>query len=468
MDDDANKVKVEMLSVLELFEPIGAGSGEVGAPAGAGGYQRVPYEVGGRGGFYSHYPVIVDPDGSPWGLGNRYIFSRITGAMPQHYRTMQSIAGDLARFRQWVLSEQIDFLDVPSRPRARPTYRYCTLLHDEIDAGRMHASTARRRMGSVQGFYRWLEGDGYRFEYPLWIENEAGMLFRDGRGFQRTKVVKSTDLTLSFKSTKSTCDYGEHIDDGGRLRPLPRAEQEALVDSLRSVNNIEMLLAFLLALTTGARLQTVFTFRVKHFKSNIREGIVAQRVKVGHGTLIDTKFGRQMVLLIPTWLYSRIQLYLRSPRYLDRVSRSEHVYPDEDERYAFLTRSGRPYYMASSDPFSILYRDPPRGNAVTQFIRQQLAPDLLRRGHSFDFHFHDLRATFGMNLLEEKLVNYKRGGVAVQNQPEFFQILMYVRERMGHSQLSTTEAYLNYRQKYHLAVNMQSDYEKYLESLVGK
>ena len=38
---------------------------------------------------------------------------------------------------------------------------------------------------------------------------------------------------------------------------------------------------------------------------------------------------------------------------------------------------------------------------------------------------------------------------------------------MGHSQLSTTEAYLNYRHKYHLAVNIQSEYEAYLQQLIS-
>jgi|SaaInl8_150m_RNA_FD_contig_51_1449107_length_412_multi_2_in_0_out_0_2 hypothetical protein len=73
-----------------------------------------------------------------------------------------------------------------------------------------------------------------------------------------------------------------------------------------------------------------------------------------------------------------------------------------------------------------------------------------------------------MNLLEGKLVDYQLGGVAVENHPSFFQLLMYVRERMGHSQISTTEAYLNYRQKYHLALHVQSEYEAYLEKMMSQ
>ena len=97
----------------------------------------------------------------------------------------------------------------------------------------------------------------------------------------------------------------------------------------------------------------------------------------------------------------------------------------------------------------------PEGNAVTQFILQQLKPELKRLGHSFSIHYHDLRATFGMNLLEEKLA-------CLENSSDLFNVLMHVRDRMGHNNIHTTENYLNYRKKYHLAVNTQSEFEKYI------
>ncbi|HFD33263.1 MAG TPA: site-specific integrase [Gammaproteobacteria bacterium] len=122
--------------------------------------------------------------------------------------------------------------------------------------------------------------------------------------------------------------------------------------------------------------------------------------------------------------------------------------------------------MADNDQFSFLYRSPPRGNSVTQFIRQQLKPDLMVHGHLFEIRFHDLRATFGMNLLENKLPIEAVGYGGIMNNPEIFQLLMYVRERMGHSQISTTELYLKYRQRYNLALGVQDEYEAHLESLV--
>ena len=71
----------------------------------------------------------------------------------------------------------------------------------------------------------------------------------------RKKSFISTDLTKSFRAVRGSNEYSEHINDGGKLRPLPKDEQQALVESLKRIANTEITLAFLFALTTGARLQ---------------------------------------------------------------------------------------------------------------------------------------------------------------------------------------------------------------------
>ena len=119
-------------------------------------------------------------------------------------------------------TEDIDYLDVPSRPHSRPTYRYCTFLHDDIRFRHIKPGTAKRRMITVQNFYRWLEDDGKQFKFPLWLENEASLMFKDTRGFMRKKSFVSTDLTMSFRAVRGSNEYSEYINDGGKLRPLPK------------------------------------------------------------------------------------------------------------------------------------------------------------------------------------------------------------------------------------------------------
>ncbi|EJL6332749.1 site-specific integrase [Vibrio cholerae] len=463
------RVRVEVIRKLECYEPstvkpVGSHVCST-ADEGCTYYQHPPRDVA-HDVFY-HYPMIVDPDGSLWAEANRYLLNRLNGLVPAKRRTLESIAGDLAHFRQWLLEEEIDFLTDTARPRARPTYRYCAYLHDEIRLGKLKARTAKRRISSVQNFYRWLVVDGVKFEYPLWLENDAALMFKDARGFQKSKSVKSTDLTRSFRVVKSNDDYSEHVDDGGKLRPLPKDEQVALIHALKAIGNTEMALAFFLALATGARLQTVFTLRRQNFLDEPYKGAVSHRIKVGDGTPVSTKYGKQMVLLVPLFLYRRVQIYMNSERCHQRIKLSKHVYPENSDQYLFLTRTGQPYYMAENDPFTFLYRNPPRGNAVTQFIRQQLKPELYRLGFEFEFRFHDLRATFGINLLEERLRDYPLEDSSMQNQPNFFRLLMYVRRRMGHANLATTERYLSYRQSFKLAESLQNGYECYLENLMA-
>lgn len=464
------KVRIEIVKQLELYEPtIDSDCAEFNASItdNPNSYYKKSKYSNFVASSFNHFPILVNPDGSPWPEANRYLLSKLTGVTRANHRTLESIASDLKHFRQWLLDEGVDFLYTSERPRSRPTYRYCAYLHDELRLRIIKAKTAKRRMSAVQNFYRWLIDDGFEFQYPLWLENDGTMSFKDPKGFKRSKTFMSTDLVRSIKVPKNSDDYSEYIEDGGRLRPLPKVEQIALVESLKNVGNVEMLLSFMLALTTGARLQSVFTLRHTHFSKYLSDDTSHYRLKIGNGTLIDTKYGKQMVLHVPAWLYKRIQIYLNSERYKKRLLRCPHQYKNEAEQYVFLTRAGLPYYLASQDEFTSLYRSPPRGNAVTQFIRQQLKPNLIDNTNHFDIRFHDLRATFGMNLLEGKLQGYKFGRVAVSSQPNFHQILMYVRERMGHSKLETTEGYLNYREKYHLAMQVQTEYESFLHKVVN-
>ena len=45
-----------------------------------------------------------------------------------------------------------------------------------------------------------------------------------------------------------------------------RNEQKATIEALNNIANPEMTLAFIMAITTGTRLQTVFTLRRCHFE----------------------------------------------------------------------------------------------------------------------------------------------------------------------------------------------------------
>lgn len=461
------EARVEIIRKLDIYTPsthMCEGMDEV-THSKYGQYFREPHHDFVEHHSY-HFPTILMKDGSPWSDANRYLLHKLKGIMPTSHRTLDSIARDLAGFRRWLDKENINYLHIPENTWGKTTYLYCSHLHDEVRLKNIALGTAKKKMSSIQGFYRWLKLDGNKFEYPLWRENDAYILFKDQYGFNRSKNISRTDLSSSFRTLKNTNNFSEYIEDGGKLRPLPKDEQVAIVKALKDIGNIEMTLSFLIALTTGARLQTVFTLRRCNFAKSLPEMTSYRNIKIGKNTLVNTKFGKSMTILMPGWLYIRIKIYLNSERCKKRVNNCQHIYSTEGEQYAFISRNGRPYYMSKNDPFESIYRTPPRGNGITQFIRQQLQPSLEKYGNIFEFRFHDLRATFGMNLLEEKINTENIQLTSDRNSPEYFRVLMYIKERMGHSNIKTTIAYLNYKENYKIASQIQNQFEEYLENLM--
>ncbi|MCY1451995.1 hypothetical protein D9M71_688920 [compost metagenome] len=76
------------------------------------------------------------------------------------------------------------------------------------------------------------------------------------------------------------------------------------------------------------------------------------------------------------------------------------------------------------------------------------------------YSFHDLRATFGMNLLEDYMKQIKDGKM---NQIE---LLDKLRNRLNHEDVNVTLAYLKYRDEHPLLAQAQDEFEIHLETLI--
>jgi integrase len=222
-----------------------------------------------------------------------------------------------------------------------------------------------------------------------------------------------------------------------------------------------MTLSFLIALTTGARIQTVFTLRKKHFEKVIKEDEDEVRIKVGYGTDCDTKFNKLHTLILPAWVYKKVQIYLNSPRYKRREEKATHIFDEANKQYIFLTNRGTPFYVAHDDPYRNQYKEVPNGAAVRQFILSSLKKQLKKEGLDFDFSFHDLRATFGMNLLDKLMILVDKKELKLSH------ALIYIKECMGHSSLSTTERYLNFKERHKIKEQAQDNYETFLMELLN-
>ncbi len=124
-------------------------------------------------------------------------------------------------------------------------------------------------------------------------------------------------------------------------------------------------------------------------------------------------------------------------------------------------KDGNPYYMAENDNSRADYLNPPSGISVRQFIKNQLELQLAKQGDNFLVKFHNLRASYGMNLVEFHLQNVNDGSISL------FKVLKFVMERMGHNRIETTEQYLNYKMNSQILLSTQKEFEQYLQDTIG-
>jgi integrase len=287
---------------------------------------------------------------------------------------------------------------------------------------------------------------------PAWKEKIIYVSRLDRHGVTRFREVVTTDLTFPTNKEESS----EFIYDGGKLRPLNKFEQDALVEILILASNVEMILAFILALFSGMRIQTVLTIRIGNVLEASADDIATYPIYAGEGYLVDTKYGKRQNIQVPGWVHHRLFTYLQSERYQSR--RNHALERDESEQYVFLSRTGKPLYVSALDKDK--YKNHEKGSAVRKFISETMLPLLKKRGHKFTFSFHDLRASFGMNLVEERKALLDQGKIG------YLELIDYVAKRLHHSNRKTTMSYLDYRRISELVHEADSDYQKHIMRLL--
>lgn len=402
---------------------------------------------------YNLFPIPLDRAGRPWGLATNFILSRLEGESRPNMVTYQSLADDLGAFKEWLdQSPSPDglLLDFPRMKLRRCTYRYNGHLKQQMFAGEVAPGTAKRRMATVIAFYRWLiKEEVFEPENEPWEERGYSLTFKGEYGAVFTKKGVTTDVGI--KAVRADDALDDTIQDGGKLRPLPKDEQQWVMDALNALGNPEMYLICLLMFATGARVQTATTLRVKHFtgktpafSNSLSGGGSVFKLKCGPGTGIDTKGDKQGLLQIPLPLYQALRTYVMSERATRR--REAAVGGDTDEQYLFLTQQGSPYYQAKDEAFQFdpeftgRYRK--AGGTIRQFLTDRLIPHV-RKSHDPKFHFriHDLRATFGMNHTDIQMDLVDSGKVSLS------QARNIVRQLMWHKDGATTDLYLDYRRR---------------------
>ncbi len=401
---------------------------------------------------FNRFPVVRDADGSPWAPACMWLLDRAK-ANPAGVESLVPISQDLQAYQAFLREENKAWDDFSAvETYSRPTYLFKPYLESLVRSGRISGSVARRRMRSVIGMYRFLMSEpcmGFRPLNPPWIEHRIGWKNTDVTGLPRTGISVSTNLTIRHSGVVR--ERPDTLDDGGKLRPLSAEEQACVIKALHRLGNPEHLNMHLTALLTGAREATVTTLRVGLFLAS--PAAISQwpyKILCGPGTGIDTKRNvRGKYLLVSRELYKKLHIYAHSDRAKRR--RAKSLLKEDPFNYLFLSRGGKPFHPSKEDRLRAPDVDTaPRksvasGQALRDFIARRVIPLVRYRFPNFHYTFHDLRATFGMNFVDENL----DGRLAGQD----YQLVREdLRKLMWHASASTTDMYLKYRENHrHLA-----------------
>ncbi|RLA84319.1 MAG: hypothetical protein DRG78_01770 [Epsilonproteobacteria bacterium] len=410
---------------------------------------------------YIHFSILMNNNNTIWKYGNLYLLYKIKEYHLPETTTIDSLLSNLKIFKEWIDTYDIQYLMSPTRKILGPIYQYRKHLNTLINEAKIKPATATNRMSTVISFYKFLvDIEGIYFQYPLYEKKFTSFKYIDSLGFKNSKEVERTDVGY-FKNTKAVDYKGESIKDGSNLIPIKLETQEKLIKILIDSKNIEMRLGFFLALTTGARIQSVFTLRLEHFKRIASDDENKVKIKIGDGTLCDTKRGKQHILFVPKYIYNMIQIYIQSPRAKNRRNTSTHIFDNEDKYYLFLSNRGAPFYCAKNDPYRYLYNIQNNGNTVRQFIATTLKKEFkIHYNINYKHSFHDLRATYIMNIYDSKIELVNKGIIKLSS------LLHEMKEYAGHESIITTERYMDFRDRNKETENIQNDYENKLMIMI--
>lgn len=479
----SGKIKINVITELHLITPVktsGSGpqkntySSELECIFQTPDLERTDFEYqlnfDKTGTIYYHFPALVHVhDGSPWAVGNLYILELATSYPPPPSSTLRKIAQSLIDFNSEMLIENLDMFAFGKSKALRPTYAYSFKLAERAMTNPSSLSSSNQHLMRIENMYRWVVSKRNLLpDHEMWKEKKLTRQIKDRYGKDRTIEHVTTDLripkTAANKHTsRAALEYSAHQNDGPPkrvrekyLRAYDEDEQLALLDTLLKIKNIEMTLIFMIALTSGARLQSVLTIPRSEFEREVKTDYLV--VNIGLGASTDSKSDGINKLYIPKFIAKWVSIYLKSKRYASREAKSERQ--GGTDNYTFLTKNGRPYYAKKNDQYRGKYQTDPLGQGVHTFIYQQLQPMLLERNVEIDIRFHNLRATFANNLANNEIKRFREGVIS------WTQVLITVGTRLGHKSLEVTERYLEDIKRDGIAALTQDRWEAYLEERI--
>ena len=403
--------------------------------------------------YYFRMPVIIQSDGLPWKIGNLYLMGQLDTPALSSMKTLSARAIHLKYYLQYLEHSNQNFLDLPTQYQQRVPRKFKAFLQTIIEQHDFSAEYINNILSSIVHFYNYIQYQSLvsqsDIENEPFKERKVSIPIHNSVGIMRNISVITNDLKLR-SSRKPLPSLGK-LRDGGSLRPLSPEEQKIIFRGFdKDCASTELELMIRIALGTGARQQSVCTLSIACIRTALdyleRHSVSDYAViNTGYKYRTDSKGGRLNRLIFSRNLIDHLATYIDCERAEHRRQNINSFYANTDDNYVFLTRTGNPYLTAERE---IIDRNNPKPiwnteapvmmpkngqslrNELKKFISkvQKFEPSLQ------NFSFHDLRATYGMNIVRN---------LRAKDYPDS-KIFDHVRQRLNHRSLTTTEAYLKF------------------------
>ncbi len=421
---------------------------------------------------YAHFQLVVNRDGSLWYEANRYLLQILhdDNAYLESQRipkaTIKEHATALQRYK-WFCDDRDDdlvekaiiteeqrkampFWRVAKRATSRPNFIYKRYLMENggLKKKKLSPRTIKKLISPTTEFYNFINEEyGHDFLVLGKMVTMPGKIISYPVETHRGNIVVKGNEANSVPMAENENDG--YIRDGGNTKPLKPFQQEQIIKLILDKGQPEIITSHLFAIETAARMNTVFTLRLRHFMTSLPLDNTPQSlavwkkendiydinevytIKIGGEQLVDSKgLDSSYKLQVPGEMMQVLQRYCMSERAIHRRENIRFPQQNPLDEYVFITKNYDPYYCSKSDPNKAKYNTLPAGGALRSYKKDHIDPYI-----SFEYKFHFLRATALWNLLQKLL---KDGKIPKDK------IIEDVAEFAGHKDTKTTKGYVKY------------------------